>query len=189
MGGKRMTYGFEERLKFSKGARCECDHKTIFALLHGCIHVVDHDCKGDDGGVDYIALLRRGTSVMIDAKTRTKGCSKYWKYGEPELAIEKWSVMPDDSCPLGKAGWTLDESKETDMVLYTFDPSDSNVAFLFPFQSLRMAAVNMIQKWQSLYKVDTQTSHGFGKKWKSQAVLVPASVVIAAIERTYSKAL
>lgn len=185
MGGKRMIYDFQERLEFSKGARQSTDLETIASLLDGCRSVVAAPKSLDVQGVDYIATLRRGAEVYIDAKTRTKGCSRYWRFGEPELAIEKWSVMPAQACPQGKTGWTLDEAKVTDMVLYTFDKSDSPYAYLLPFQSLRMAARRMIEVWMQIYKVDRQTSNQSGRTYHSQAVLVPASVVFAAIESTY----
>ena len=181
-----MTYDFQERLAFSQGARCETDAKTIMALLDGCQSVAENKSIGNDNGIDYVATLRKGTEVFIDAKTREKGCSKYWKNNEPELAIEKWSVMPGGKFNLdplrAKAGWTIDESKATDMILYTFDPSDCSTAFLLPFQSLRMASRRMIGNWMNRFKVDVQTSGS----WQSQAVFVPASEVILAIETTFS---
>lgn len=186
MGGKRMNYDFQERLQFSKGARQESDLATIMALLDGCVSVTANETDGNDGGVDYIATLRRGAQVLIDAKTRQRGCSKFWRNREPELAIELWSVMPGGrfNTPEYKAktGWTLNEQIQTDMILYTFDSADCDTAFLFPFQSLRMAARRMVKHWIKRHKVDIQSSGN----WQSQAVFVPANEVIAAMETTFS---
>jgi hypothetical protein len=186
MGGKRMTYDFQERLSFSQGARCVSDIETIMRLLDGCESVSENKTDGNDNGIDYVAKLRKGSTINIDAKTREKGCSKYWRNGIPELAIEKWSVMPGGrfnmSPSRSKAGWTIDESKQTHMILYTFDSSDSDTAFLLPFHHLRMAARRMLPHWMTRFKVDTQTSGG----WQSQAVFVPAPEVLMAIETTYS---
>ena len=184
-----MTYDFQERLAYSKGARCASDAETIKALLDGCETVIEHNTQGDDKGIDYIARLRRGALVYIDAKTREKGCSKYWRGECPELAIETWSVMPggkyNTPAARAKAGWTIDESKLTDMILYTFDKSDCTTAYLLPFQSLRMAARRMLKEWTQRFKVDVQTSGG----WQSQAVFVPADLVIDAIQCTFIGAL
>lgn len=184
-----MTYDFDERLDFSMGARKASDSDTIMALLDGCKSVRANDCAGNDNGIDFIATLRGGSEVNIDVKTRESGCSKYWK-SEPELAIEKWSVMPGGVCSTSienaKAGWTIDESKATDMILYTFDFSDSSTAYLLPFQSLRMAARRMLPIWFQKFKVDIQTSKRNGRKWQSQAVFVPASEVVKSMESTYS---
>jgi hypothetical protein len=179
-----MKYDFREMLNFSIGSRCDTDINTIKSLLSGCESVVKNNSEGNDNGVDYIATLRKGSVVLIDAKTRQKGCKKYWS-GEPELAIEIWSVMSGGKFNTpkerAKAGWTLDESKATDMILYTYDPSDSEKAYLLPFQSLRMAARKNVCGWESKYKVDIQTSDN----WQSEAVFVPASVVIDAIKNTF----
>lgn len=187
-----MTYDFHERLAFSTGARQATDADTIMKLLDGCVSVRPTETIGNDNGVDFIATLRGGAVVNIDVKTRQAGCSRYWNRStkEPELAIEKWSVMPggqyDTSEDRAKAGWTIDESKATDMILYTFDPSDSCLAFLLPFQSLRLAARRMIQNWMKRFKVDVQQSCRGTSKWQSQCVMVPASEVISAIEITFS---
>lgn len=185
-----MIYDFDERLEFSMGIRKTSDMDTIMALLDGCCSVSPYDCGGNDNGIDYIATLRRGTKVNIDVKTRELGCSRFWKNKEPELAIEIWSVMPGGAflTPVhsAKAGWTLDESKSTDLVLYTFNANDSNMAFLLPFQSLRMAARKTICDWMSRFKVDIQSSRRGALQWQSQAVFVPADAVISAVQATFA---
>lgn len=185
LGGERLTYCFTERLAFSKGARQETDEATILSLLDGCASVSVAGEVLDKKGVDFIATLRKGAEVFVDVKTRSKGCSKYWIY-EPELAIEIWSVVPnEDRFVVGKVGWTFDESKITDMILYTFAPEDSDTAFLLPFQSLRIAARRNINSWMLKYKIDTQNSG----TWRSRAVFVPVSEVISAINNTFSQTL
>jgi hypothetical protein len=181
------TYGFQERLEFSKGARQASDIDTIKYLLDGCVEVSEAPKEMDLMGVDYIATLRKGASVYVDAKTRQPGCSRFWR-GEPELAIETWSVMPGGKfqTSIGKTGWTLDEAKITDLILYTFDYSDCQTAFLLPFQSLRMAARRMVRHWMKRFKVDVQTSKEGARAWESQVILVPVSEVLMAMETTYS---
>lgn len=174
-----MTYAFAEMLAVSKGQRKSTDAATILALLDGCMAVRSADLALDIRGVDYIARLRGGAEVYIDAKTRQRGCSKYWGH-EPELAIELWSVKPTTT-KTGKPGWTLDEAKLTDLVLYTWHPDDCEQAFLLPFQSLRMAARRNIRRWMAEYKTDVQSSGS----WESEAVFVPASEVIGAINQTF----
>lgn len=184
-----MTYDFNERLEFSKGARQDSDCATIHALLSGCESVSIASTELDRIGVDYIATLRRGAKVFVDAKTREPGCSKWWRGGEPELAIEIWSVCPGGKYSVprsrSKPGWTVDEGKVTDMVLYVFDPQDSTTAYLMPFQSLRMAAREHLPEWQRRFKVDVQDNG----TWQSKAVFVPASVVIDAVTKTFTGAL
>lgn len=175
-------YDFSDQLQFSKGARCDRDIDTIMAILPGCIHVREASTELDKKGVDYVATLRGGAEVLIDAKTRAAGCSKYWR-AHPELAIERWSVMPggkygtpDDRA---KAGWSLDEAKITDMILYVWDVEDCETAFLIPFQTLRIATRQNCHKWFKRFKSDVQDSGS----WQSEAVFVPAPEVIRALSR------
>jgi hypothetical protein len=114
---------------------------------------------------------------MIDAKARERGASKYWKYGQPEFALERYSICPSVDNPDGKAGWTLNESTDVDMILYTFAPEDCNMFYLIPFQFLRMAFHHHCREWEREYGVKFQSSG----TWRSQAVFVPASVVLAAV--------
>jgi len=174
-----MIYAFEEMLAISKGSRKDTDAATIHSLLDGCIAVRSADLELDLRGVDYIARLRGGAEVYIDAKTRQQGCRRHWS-GEPELAIELWSVKPT-AATKGKPGWTLDEAKLTDLVLYTWHPSDCDEAYLLPFQNLRMAARRNIRAWMAEHKTDVQSSGS----WRSEAVFVPASKVVSAIQATF----
>ena len=171
------VYDFQERLTMSQGAAAGTSAQTIIALLDGCVGVVKTDLETDRTGIDYIATLRGGAEVWIDLKTREPGCSRYWN-GEPELALEKWSVIPTEQNK-GKAGWTLDEAKKTHYILYTFDPTDSDRAYLLPFQLLRLAFRQNARNWWRQYKNAPQDSGA----WQSSAVFVPASVVIAAITK------
>lgn len=172
------AYSFVDMLNYSRGVREQTDAMTIQTMISGCNSVTKTDVEDDRAGVDYIATLRGGATVLIDAKTRTAGCSKYWKQG-PELALEKWSVMPGGKYGTlqGKTGWTLCETKNVDYILFTFDPSDSVEVFLYPYQLLRMTFRRMLNQWWGVYKKDTQDSRG----WESQCVFVPESVVWAAL--------
>lgn len=175
-----MIHDFDAKLNFSLGEREKFDLDTLKRVITGCVRVEKTDKETDKAGVDYIATLRRGAQVLIDAKAREKGASRYWKNGEPELALEKWNVCPTATCQ-GKTGWTLNESSNVDLILYTFDPEDSREFYLIPFQQLRMAFVKNIWEWQARYCVKRQSSRQTTHSWQSEAVFVPASVVIKAV--------
>ena len=171
-----MTHDFNEKLQFSLGDRQSVDMNLLKQSITGCESVEKTDDETDKAGIDYIATLRRGAKIMIDAKTRAKGASRYWKNREPEFALEIWSARPKDGNH-GKTGWTLDESSQVDLILYTFDPSDCKTFYLLPFQFLRMAFVEHRNEWITTYGKKTQDSGA----WTSEAVFVPASVVLDAI--------
>lgn len=170
-----MFHDFDSMLDYSKSGREATDAETIEAIIAGCQSVRKTDLELDRAGIDYIATLRNGGEVTIDAKTRTAGCSRYWQEG-PELALETWSVMPCASSP-GKVGWTLCEQTAVDYILFTFAPQDSDKVFLYPFQLLRVAFRKNVQIWKSIYKVDVQSSGS----WDSQCVFVPESIVWTAV--------
>lgn len=167
---------FDERLKFSRGAVQATDLETIKTMIPGCVSVQLATLEQDRNGTDYIATLRGGTTINIDAKRRDNGAARYWN-GEPDLALEDWSVVPKNGHP-GKAGWTLDESKETDLILFMFDPIDTDECFLIAFQPLRIAFRKNHAGWLRKYKDAPQQNQG----WTSHCIFVPVSVVFAAIE-------
>jgi hypothetical protein len=166
-----MNYGFSERLNFSRGIREKTDIETLKVMIVGSASIEKTDEKTDRAGIDYIARLRSGAEVLIDAKARDKGASRFWKYG-PEVALEIWS---DKGRKV--TGWTLNESKNTDLILFTFDPSDTLECWLVSFQLLRIAFRNNITKWYSEYKTAIQTSGYNGRSWKSECVFVPIAQV------------
>jgi len=171
-----VIHGFRERLAFSLTARQQAsDLDTLRGAIPGCVRVRKTDAEIDKTGVDYVATLSGGAEIYIDAKARDRGASKYWR-GEPELAMEIWSVMPDDEQD-GKPGWTLSETAPVDYILYTFDRTDTDRYYLIPFQMLRMAFLHRFYAWVGKYGIKNQPN----ARWMSQAVFVPAGVVIEAV--------
>ncbi len=170
-----MNY-FRDKFEFSLAERQAFDKEVLRQAIDGCTEIAKTDHELDKTGVDYIATLSAGAKIYIDAKARMKGASRYWKHNEPELALETWSVVPRFGRS-GKIGWTLSESSDVDMILYTFDPSDCNCFYLLPFQHLRLAFIERLDEWKRKYGTLTERSNG----WMSEAIFVPASTVINAI--------
>lgn len=166
-----MIHDFDEKLAYSRGVRESSDIDVLRQLIVGCVEIEKTTIEQDKSGVDYIAVLRSGAKVLVDAKTRTPGCSVYWKQG-PELALETWSVFPTKERK-GKTGWTLSEKTEVDYILFTFSPGDTNSVFLYPFQLLRISFRRNLAKWKKKYKVDKQNSGD----WRSECIFVPESIV------------
>ncbi len=183
-----MTYDFNHQLTWSLGQQRLSDIETLQAMIPGCVSVSDATRAQQGLGVDYVATLRKGAEILIDAKTRSAGCSKFWfPSGRPELALEFWSVMPDGKFNTpkdsAKTGWTLAEDKQTDLILFKFDPSDSQTVYLVSFQLLRMAFRANANEWRQRFKLDVQESSRNGSGWQSEAVFVPATEVYEAMRR------
>ena len=175
-----MRYGFNDRMAISTGEQEKHDIAFLRHNISGCIDVRKTDPETDRIGIDYICTLRKGAVIYVDAKTRQKGASKYWKYGEPELALEVWSVKPENGSS-GKVGWTLNEASPVHKILYTFDPSDSEYYYLLDFQNLRMALCKHYKEWVKKYGLKEETSTSEQKQWSSVSIFVPASVVMEAM--------
>ncbi len=175
-------HNFTDRLAWSKGLAGKSDAATIKNLLSGCV-LVESTCKELDMlGIDFIAKLRGGAILNVDVKRRAKGVSRHWKPSptgeiEPELTLEYWSVCPKDGQG-GKVGWTLDESKLTDYILYVFDPADTQEAFLLPFQLLRIAFRKNLKQWGESFRVGKCSTES---RYETESYFVPAWCVLEAI--------
>lgn len=175
-----MDYGFSERLMFSQGVVAATCLETIKNHIPGCVSVEKASLAMDKNGIDYIVKLGGGATIRIDHKARG-ACSRWWRNG-PELALELWSVKPVPP-RLGKIGWTLDESKETDYTLHTFE--DAPQCFFLPFQLLRWAFKKNGPSWITKYKRSTQNTDG---RYDSECLFVPSVIVLDAIMKEMNAA-
>ncbi len=166
------VHNFKDKLEWSQGLFSSDVEETIKSLIPDCERVFEATKEEDRTGIDYWAELSGGRLLAVDHKAREEGASKYWRYNEPELALEVYSV-----CETKKIGWTLDVKKSTEYVFFSFDKSDSDWCFLMPFQLLRMAFKAKGRQWLDDYGIKKQQSGG----WTSSAIFVPASVVELAI--------
>ncbi len=175
------VFSFDGQLAMSKRQRDATDMEIIKQHITGCVAVRRGTLEEDRAGIDYVATLSSGVSLHIDAKTRERGASRFWKYRQPELALETWSVMPQGEQP-GKIGWTLDQQKRTDLVLYTFDPSDSDYFYILPFQLLRITFNRELNRWLKQFgPPQAQCTEG---RWRSECVFVPVGSVLDAVRAT-----
>ncbi len=163
---------FAGKLQYSLAKQQTFDIAILKKHIPNCHKIKKTSLAQDKKGVDYVVTLKGGAEILIDAKTREKGCSRYWNYGEPELALEIYSVVEQK-----KLGWTLSDATGVDYILYTFDKRDSDKYFLLPFQLLRKIFWLNGKKWVKKYGCKTQESDS----WHSCAVFVPASKVLAEI--------
>jgi len=185
-------YSFQEKLNRSKGVCASNDMNVLQRMIDGCKEVYPTGTVQDKMGVDYVAVLRGGARLYVDAKNRERGCSKYWNSG-PELALELWSVRPGGKYNTrrsqAKTGWTLCETKDVDLILFTFDPTDCATAFLFSYQHLRIAFRRNYKNWNDKYKTDIQSSKDRGRRWQSECIFVSVCTVEKAIRNVRREAL
>ena len=163
---------WNEKFGYSISSQQIKDIGIIKRHLPGCISVEKTGEDLDRKGIDYIATLRGGATVLVDAKTRMPGSKQYWKNGEVELALETWSVVESK-----KPGWPFKQDSNVDYILYTFDSSDWDKCYFFPFQLLRKAFIQHYNEWIEKYGRKTQVSNS----WTSECIFVPASVIVSAV--------
>lgn len=163
---------WQDKLTYSQ-SKMRSDISIIKDFFPKCVDVAKAKVELDKLGIDYIAKLLGGVEIFVDVKTREKGASRYWKYGEPELALEVYSVVESK-----KLGWTLSDQSKAHYILYTFDPADSKNFFMVPFQLLRKAFMQNGRAWVEEYGLKQQASDS----WHSSAVFVPAGVVLDTIK-------
>lgn len=175
---------FYADLAFSKAARQDSDIETLRAMFPRAAAVVKTDAARDRAGTDYVVRLRRGAEVLVDAKARRAGCSRYWRAG-PEVALERWNVMPGGifGTPreVARTGWALDEGKDSDLILFTFDCTDHPFAYARSFPLLREAFRRNCGSWFGEFFHDRQSSVKGGAPYQSECVFVPLSVLDDAI--------
>lgn len=167
-----LYYNFNDKLIDSKSKETVvCRAMQLF--FPGC-KIEQEECVAlDKRGRDYRVILPNKDVFALDHKNRDPGCSKYWKNGEPELAPEVWSKIPEPGIP-GQVGWMLDHTKITDYVLCTFDASDTELCYLALFSEYRELFENNYDSLKLRYRVATQVSDG----WKSECIFVPVSALV-----------
>ncbi len=149
-----------------------CEPTAIEILLSeipGALSVTRSTTAQDRQGIDYTVATATGKQIAIDVKCRSKD------YGQ-DLALETWSSIESRS-----VGWTRNESKHTDFVLWIW--ADTGRYHIAPFAPLCQAMQAHWEQWASEYKTSQQRSYdsATGNSWTSQVVFVPTQVVTTAI--------
>lgn len=176
-------YSFSEQLEFSKTRLQGSPIAAITEMIPGCMSVDVATETEDRSGIDYWATLKSGRRIGIDSKTRRPGCSSLWRSTEPELAIERWSVFYRDKDRRNVVGWTLDQKKKTEMVLFTFDKTDTPFCYLVGFQHLRKAFIMAGKHWLRMYGPLFFQLQPPDFRYRSASLFVPASEVLRVISQ------
>lgn len=167
------SFGFDRQLIASNGVIQSCDVSEILReRIPGCVSARKTDKDLDRRGIDWIAELANGRSVGVDVKARTKD---YATRGEDDLALETFSVINT------KPGWTRDESKLCEYVLWLW--SDTGRFCLMPFPPLCGVFKANWQEWRTIYRRSVQrTPESLTRPaWRSECVFVPRLVVIESV--------
>lgn len=167
-------FDFRKQLVMSAGVSVSDDIRSLLVqVIPGAVSVTRASERDDRSGTDYWIEHRRGTPVSVDTKIRNE--DPVDTRGIDDLALETWSVVGK------KIGWTLDEEKRTDFILWWFTPTKRWV--LVPFLQLQAVFKRRESMWRRKYQVSEQRTVANGNRgeWRSECVFVPRVVVWRAI--------
>ena len=172
-------YDFDERLVMSSGHAESIDVRDVLLqCVPGAVETHKAAKCNDRLGVDWWLEMCGGRHLAVDAKIREVD----WSARDTEkddLAIETFSVVETQ-----KVGWSRDESKRCDYVLWLW--KDTGRYCLVPFPMLCKACQDNWEEWRERYKVARQrTPRLNGSHYHSECVFVPRREVWAKIYETF----
>lgn len=166
---------FKKCLQFSLSIQQHFDNTVLLKMIPYAKEVIKTPTDLDKQGIDYCVRCQDDSIITVDAKSRQMGAKRFWHNGEPELCLERYSDVDAKI-----VGWLFKNSPiHPDYILYTFDKSDTDMVYLFPFHLLKKATITNGKQWADRYKIRKQPN---GRYW-SDAIFVPASVLIEAVSR------
>lgn len=167
-----FVYDFNEQLRYSSGV---CHNATVDAILlreiPGDVEIRKADLKHDKKGTDWWVIRKCGRPLSVDAKVRRIDYAALPPTNrEDDLALETFSVVESNV-----VGWTRDESKQTDYILWLW--TDTGRWCLVPFVMLCSVFCRKWQDWKMQYKTRRQETPWNGTCYHSECVFVPRLVV------------
>jgi len=157
-------YDFTERLVWSDGFLLEGVARILQDRIPAAERVEKANGTDDRNGTDYWVYRNHSLPPLsVDVKVRSED---YATHGKDDLALETWSVVGE------KPGWTRDEKKRTDFILWYW--TDTGRFFLVSFPALCEIFSRYWWAWRNTYGAHVQTSGD----WQSECVFVPRSVVL-----------
>jgi len=171
-------YGFNERLEMSSGFAATADVKAILlAHIPGSVSVSPAATVNDRQGVDWWVEMSTARHLAVDAKVRELDWSKK-NPNEDDLALESWSVVESSVI-----GWTRDESKRCDYILWLWE--DTGRFCLVPFPMLCAVFKDNWQDWRGKYKTRRQKTTRRTGDYHSECIFVPRRELWAEMYRRF----
>jgi hypothetical protein len=176
-------YGFDERLVMSNGHAASVDvNDVLLQCIPGAVSSYKAARCNDRLGVDWWVEMCGGRHLAVDAKVREVD----WAASHPnedDLAIETFSVWEKR-----KIGWSRDQSKRCDYVLWLW--KDTGRYCLVPFPLLCKVCQENWRTWKEQYKTSKQrTPMADGSHYHSECVFVPRREVWGKIYETFGGSL
>ena len=176
-------HDFNDRVAFSEGiGLSDSIENHIINSIGGAYEIVRANLIEDKSGVDYWVLRNELKPLSIDVKHRS--FCPIEKYGSDDACIETTSVYkgPNNGNWLDKhrltMGWTLNKSKQTDYILYTWPYGNKLRFWILPFPFLCVAAQKHWQQWAEKYTERPARNDGY----LTLAIYPPRKVIALAMK-------
>ncbi len=168
-GGSVRNYDFTEQFAYSEGVANDGHLEIILRdRIPQCMNVTRATEIEDRSGTDYWAHRGGGLRPLsIDLKARAVDPLNFTFNPSDDVALETWSVIGQ------KVGWTRDESKTTDYILWFWQPTRRFL--LIPFPPLCKVFQRYWKSWREQYEVPPPQNSG---GWQSECVYVPRLVLL-----------
>lgn len=161
-----LEYAFDERLAMSSGIAASADVRSILlAQIPGAVEVHKAATANDKQGIDWWVELNTARHLSVDAKVRASDWAATHP-NEDDLALESWSVVEKEV-----VGWTRDETKKCDYVLWLW--ADTGRFCLVPFPMLCKVFSMRWAVWRQQYKTKRQFTPRGNGGYHSECVFVP----------------
>ncbi len=171
------SYTFAEQLNQSRNCRDEIT-SILQNQIPGVVAVHPAHACNDRRGTDYWCEMQSGNHLSVDVKIRSQDWSVRDEPNQADdLALEIWSVKEKRI-----AGWTRDEAKRTDYVLWYW--TDTGRWCLIPFAMLCHVFRDNWEAWSQEFQTATQRTPE--RCYHSQCVFVPREEVWRAIYHKFN---
>jgi hypothetical protein len=126
--------------------------------------------QDDMNGID-IFVIRKNDMPKLRIDIKVRAIDPLEQYDSDDVALETYSNMA-----LGKVGWSRDELKHTDYILWFFTPTGRSI--LMPFPMLCKVFQEFHVEWKNRFRV----AHQHNKFYISECVFVPVKVIWETIQ-------
>lgn len=173
-------YDFAQQKIMSNGQAVSSEIRDVLLeKIPGAVAAYKSELCNDKTGVDWWVEMAGARHLAVDVKVREQD----WAASHPDqddLAIETFSVLESQ-----KIGWSLDETKRCDFVLWFW--KDTRRTCLISFPQLCRVCRDHWQRWSKDYKVARQRTRWLnGSHYHSECVFVPRKEIWNQLYRTYA---
>jgi hypothetical protein len=146
----------------------------LFDMIPGALDLKRAPKQDDKNGTDYWLLRTSGLPpVSIDMKNRD--FCPIERFGSDDACIEIVSQYMNGFC--WKTGWTLDETKRTDLIIYTWPHAGGRRFWVVYFPILCQAATLNWQTWRDRFHM--KAAHN--RDYDTLSIFPPRHVIAQAM--------